>query len=79
VQLVIARIKTATKMVIKKVMEMAENRAKKIAINMAAEKLSRKSPLLPMITDGPKITKTVIIEGTKKDTSKVTMDIGIRA
>jgi len=68
-----------TKTAIKKVMEMAENRAKKIAINMAAEKLSRKSLLLSMITDGPRITKTIIIEGTKKDTLKVTMDIGIRA
>lgn len=66
-------------MVIKKVTEMAENRDKKIAINMAAEKPSRKSPLLPMTTDGLRITKTLIIAGTKKDTSTVIMDIDIHA
>lgn len=68
-----------TETAIKKAMEMAENRVKKIAINTAAKMPSQKYLLRQMIKEETKNTKTVIVEGIKKDTSKVTMDIGIRA
>jgi hypothetical protein len=79
VQLLIARIKMATVMAIEKVTKMGKDRAKKTAINTAAEKPSLKFHLLPTIPNGPNITKTATIEGTKKDTSTVITEIDILA
>jgi folate-dependent tRNA-U54 methylase TrmFO/GidA len=68
----------ATAMAIEKVTKVVKNRAKVTVINMAVKKISRRSHCLPAITDGPSTTKTLLIEGTKKDTSMVIMEIGIR-
>ncbi|MGI5991597.1 MAG: hypothetical protein ACOX7Y_04855 [Methanosarcina sp.] len=68
----------ATAMAIEKVTKVVKNRAKVTVINMAVKKISRRFHCLSVITDGPSTTKTLLIEGTKKDTSMVIIEIGIR-
>jgi len=60
-----------------KVMTVAKNRARKTALSTASEKFSQKFLYLPIIKDGPNITKIPITEGSRRDISMVTTEIDI--